>query len=210
MPSGFFSSPGPLDAVNAMLTFLPGPYIDRPEAAKLVELANYGEIPVTMKVSGGGPFAYLVDDGPGGPNYWDTGPEVSMRFDFFYRGLTPLSFQGVDYADGATLLTAQIYFFNVLGGRFAGARYSSDLGVVTTFIAPSQGGAVTLSDAPVFHSAHYWPSIDNYATRVSGYFVGGVPEPATWALMLLGFGLVGGSLRERIRRDRRDALELRP
>lgn len=27
--------------------------------------------------------------------------------------------------------------------------------------------------------------------------VGGVPEPATWALMILGFGFIGGSLRRR-------------
>lgn len=34
--------------------------------------------------------------------------------------------------------------------------------------------------------------------RVTGNLVGAaVPEPATWALMLLGFGAVGGSLRRR-------------
>ena len=26
---------------------------------------------------------------------------------------------------------------------------------------------------------------------------GGVPEPATWAMMILGFGLIGGALRQR-------------
>jgi hypothetical protein len=26
-----------------------------------------------------------------------------------------------------------------------------------------------------------------------------VPEPATWAMMILGFGLIGGAMRRRIR-----------
>ena len=34
---------------------------------------------------------------------------------------------------------------------------------------------------------------------------GGVPEPATWAMMLLGFGLIGGTLRARSTETRRRA-----
>jgi len=33
--------------------------------------------------------------------------------------------------------------------------------------------------------------------RLDAPLIGAVPEPATWALMLVGFGLVGGSLRAR-------------
>jgi hypothetical protein len=36
----------------------------------------------------------------------------------------------------------------------------------------------------------------------SGYFENAVPEPATWAFMLLGFGLVGGSMRAARRKQR--------
>ncbi len=35
------------------------------------------------------------------------------------------------------------------------------------------------------------------ATSLSGASVGAVPEPATWAMMLVGFGAVGGALRKR-------------
>ena len=31
----------------------------------------------------------------------------------------------------------------------------------------------------------------------AGVIAGGVPEPATWAMMILGFGLVGGAMRKR-------------
>lgn len=36
--------------------------------------------------------------------------------------------------------------------------------------------------------------------------VGGVPEPATWAMMILGFGVVGGAMRGRRNRARRLAI----
>jgi hypothetical protein len=46
------------------------------------------------------------------------------------------------------------------------------------------------------------------STELSGGTFGGtltfaaVPEPATWALLILGFGLVGGALRRKERQTR--------
>lgn len=37
----------------------------------------------------------------------------------------------------------------------------------------------------------------NPGSSVFSYSVAGVPEPATWALMILGFGAVGGAMRRR-------------
>jgi hypothetical protein len=37
------------------------------------------------------------------------------------------------------------------------------------------------------------------AGDISGGGVGAVPEPATWAMMIVGFGIVGGSMRYRRR-----------
>lgn len=39
--------------------------------------------------------------------------------------------------------------------------------------------------------------IDNIKWDVRAIGAGAVPEPATWAMMILGFGLVGTSLRRR-------------
>jgi hypothetical protein len=39
--------------------------------------------------------------------------------------------------------------------------------------------------------------LDNYTVTIA--LAGAVPEPATWAMMIGGFGLVGGALRRRAR-----------
>lgn len=46
------------------------------------------------------------------------------------------------------------------------------------------------------HSSPGDASTRNYAFRVD---MGAVPEPATWAMMILGFGMVGGAMRQRRR-----------
>jgi hypothetical protein len=39
--------------------------------------------------------------------------------------------------------------------------------------------------------------LDNFRVTATNATTGGVPEPATWAMMLVGFGAVGGALRSR-------------
>jgi hypothetical protein len=94
--------------------------------------------------------------------------------------------------DGATL---------VIEGRLGGTTLFSNSSIVNT-AGPNQ-------------LAFNWSGIDNLRFSISGgtpsglpgagnYFAvdnlsltAGVPEPMTWALMILGFGLVGGAMRRR-------------
>ncbi|QDZ08990.1 PEP-CTERM sorting domain-containing protein [Sphingomonas panacisoli] len=39
--------------------------------------------------------------------------------------------------------------------------------------------------------------LDNFSVTLNGNANGAVPEPATWAMMVMGFGAVGGALRSR-------------
>ena len=39
--------------------------------------------------------------------------------------------------------------------------------------------------------------VDDFNFTLAGGGGGGVPEPATWAMMLIGFGIVGGAVRGR-------------
>ncbi|QWC55996.1 PEP-CTERM sorting domain-containing protein [Erythrobacter sp. 3-20A1M] len=48
--------------------------------------------------------------------------------------------------------------------------------------------------------------VDNFSLTAGLAAAGGVPEPATWALMILGFGFAGGALRRRNRGFARLAL----
>lgn len=71
------------------------------------------------------------------------------------------------------------------------ATTSSFLGFVST----SNLSSLTIS-AVQPRNAYLWPTIDNL-TLARGATAAAVPESATWAMMIAGFGLVGYSLRRR-------------
>lgn len=94
-------------------------------------------------------------------------------------GATTLSFSGVSQLFGDTFIG--IHWGGKGGGQ--SAIYKLDLTSPTDFIniiGQNPGGT---SNAVLFST-----------TPFNG---GGVPEPATWAMMIMGFGLVGATLRHR-------------
>lgn len=78
----------------------------------------------------------------------------------------------------------------IFTGTYAPAwgSYSYD---ISSFITAS--GLYTLSFGEVDNQLFYNFGLDNVSLRSAG----AVPEPATWAMMLLGFGAIGYSLRSR-------------
>jgi len=88
----------------------------------------------------------------------------------------------------------------VIGGTYNGGPFASNASGVTTM-----PGFTWLSDRQVYGSGLNFPTVDTgggYGTNgipeVNFSSTGiGVPEPATWALMIGGFGLAGASLRRR-------------
>jgi hypothetical protein len=62
-----------------------------------------------------------------------------------------------------------------------------------TFSFKATGANATLTFASDEDTA-YGPALDNVSITS-----GAVPEPATWALMIVGFGAVGATLRSRRR-----------
>ena len=70
----------------------------------------------------------------------------------------------------------------------------------------AQRGEVTALDLAAFDAIGYNIAVDsrgtNYLRNTAEIYrqftnAGAVPEPATWAMMLMGFGLVGGAMRRR-------------
>jgi PEP-CTERM motif len=83
---------------------------------------------------------------------------------------------------------------------------STPIGIMNPTIGACESGAITGLDLAAFDAMGYNVNFDvlrdngRYSfSTADAYFKFGVPEPATWAMMLAGFGLVGWSLRRRPR-----------
>lgn len=79
------------------------------------------------------------------------------------------------------------------------ARYTS---LLNLNVAAGQNFAIRWRDTDGAGGADHGLAIDDLSFTARLAQVGAVPEPATWGLMLLGFGLVGGLSRRRQRKVR--------
>jgi hypothetical protein len=152
-----------------------------------------------------------------------TEPDLSGSFSFIYEGAAPLHVGTNTYMTGA----------NLLSGTFSGADIVGTLGGSTGSVqdAVMSGGTVNFtSDFTSFSpigdkgvsvemtsvlpslNALLGDSLSSFsavstgsfaATLVGGGGGGGVPEPATWAMMFLGFGGIGVLARRARRLARR-------
>jgi choice-of-anchor C domain-containing protein len=128
----------------------------------------------------------LAGNGPG---------SISQTFDTVAGKTYKVSFAMAGNTDGSptvkTLLVSgdasQNFSFDTTGAS------RSDMGWVTktfTFIANGKSSTLTFAAGD---SGPYGAALDNVA-------VSAVPEPAAWALMITGFGMVGGAMRTRRRK----------
>lgn len=83
-----------------------------------------------------------------------------------------------------------------IGGHSLGLTPASRGGVgFLGFVATAGSTFSTVSI--VGRGFDVYNGFDNFTTAAG--LAGGVPEPATWAMMIVGFGLVGGAVRRRNR-----------
>lgn len=112
--------------------------------------------------------------GPSGPNnvtaYIDGGTSLNLTTDVLNIGSSGI---------------IGLFLDNVAGGG-QGEWSNANIATANFF-----EGVLTAEEAAAFKGDAYVPPIGG------GGSVGGVPEPATWALMLIGFGGIGASLRRR-------------
>lgn len=143
-----------------------------PELAEYDFLADFeawGELPAVMLID--------ANIGSASSSVLGSGP-----FSILYNGAADLLAGGKTYKTGARLLFGTIIFddWNIWG--YAGSDFGCcGLG------GPSQF-AFELSNVEQ----------DGFITTASlgnGSFYATVPEPATWAMMIIGFGIVGAALR---------------
>jgi hypothetical protein len=136
------------------------------------------------------------NDGPGG-----VGPELAINGaeNFTLNFAAPVTRIGLAIATGLGNLPSE---FDHLGAVFNLTASNGDLGVLTLVDTGSGYQAwVTISSATPFSSLTFFEPSGNIEDQYFGDVVSGagVPEPAAWALMIVGFGLAGVALRRRRR-----------
>jgi PEP-CTERM motif-containing protein len=121
-------------------------------------------------------------------------PESSPTRVYDLPGVTgAFEFSGPVVFDGAYFAgfeSAPVTFEMLLGGvtvATSGTLAPSD---VPAFLSSGYGGLV---DTVIVHS----PEPDFFVMDDVTFHAGGVPEPASWALMIAGMGLAGATLRRR-------------
>lgn len=129
----------------------------------------------------------------GGSDDWFSG--------FTFGGTTQINNYGFNYFGSDT--TIGDYFTSSISTSTA-----ANLGnaFATRSIYFTAGSAGTLNFFIGTQSTdNIGPILDNVSLDITPAGIGAVPEPATWAMMLLGFGAIGGSIRMRRRTELRFA-----
>ena len=165
-------------------------------------------------LSGADDFDYSVGDGFPADDYW-WGYGLDM-FRYSARGVLDWTFGTDSYFSidgGATQ-------FNGRSGFSTGENYGDGwqashwktpsappfctdlIGIMNPYICSATSDSVTGTDLALFDAIGWNPNVDvianpTYAFDTSQMYSAFVPEPAQWALMLSGFGVLGGALRRR-------------
>ena len=144
--------------------------------------------------------------------------DLTGGFSFIYTGAAPLHVWDTTYLTGANLLSGDLGGFDlsgVKGGTSASAYGTTEVGDTVTFTsdfldfiyAGDEDFTLKFTSATPALSATTGAALHTFSAKGAGRFgttwgprLTAVPEPATWALTILGLGGVGGALRTRRRR----------
>jgi hypothetical protein len=170
-------------------------------------LSSFFDMPALLTLSGTVTDTAAQFDGV---TYTQQG--LNGSFDFVFNGATG-TYNGFNLVHGVTSL---------FSGTFTNAWIQGSTGVGGIDVTIGNGGSATYTSAyydlskfdpgtfeytlhlggvnPTFGQADASSALNSFRAHVGGEFQGMVPEPATWALMIMGFGGAGAMLRSQRRR----------
>ncbi len=134
-------------------------------------------------------------------------PGLQGGFSFIYTGPTTV-LNGHAITTGANLLTATLTDGDITGvvNGSAGSMFAStDSGSAVTYTSDfidftsstSRDLSFSLNAVSPRFGASAGQALNSFAAAETGEFGFAIPEPATWTMGILGFGLLGATLRRR-------------
>jgi hypothetical protein len=135
--------------------------------------------------------SFQVDDGPS----WPTNPAVYSATE-----AAALLFGGVASDYDVSTISSNIADINNMGwystwGIFGGQQYNEDFKLDLGGVGYNDPGGPNTAISAYVRDNAIGSQFTNFVFRVDS--VAAVPEPASWALMIAGFGLVGSAMRRR-------------
>lgn len=209
-----FVNQGPADSDSALLYTTSTATATSPGAAAVrFSFFNDPTLPDFLDLTSAFTFNATVKDTPAsfdGATYTQTG--INGAFKFVYTGTTK-TLDGISLVKNSTVL---------FSGTFTDAWIQGRGGVGGIDVSIANGGAATFSSSiydlanfdpkseefsfhlgnvsPAFTRANKTSALSSFRAHVAGEFqADAVPEPASWALMITGFGAAGAMLRRRRR-----------
>jgi hypothetical protein len=154
----------------------------------------YGDFTFTSSYSDSPHFLIWQKDAvqnadPGGGTFahrWDSYPMTIQRTDGEAFDLVSLDVADLRNQGARHMNTLQFYFMD---GSTEFINYTTDATAGLETLLLNRSG---LSKVTIAAQGLQWWQIDNLTVAT-----GAVPEPATWAMMILGFGGVGAAFRRR-------------
>ena len=153
-------------------------------------------------LTGSGPQGAQPATGDQGDPYLSVGtflPSGYVRFDFTGQAGGGVRQLGMDYGSADSYNTFVLYLSNGLTETYTGGAAISDLANGNQ-TSPVTNGRLTFRESPGLYITAIELRSTGQALEVDNFgVIAAVPEPATWGMMLLGFGVMGVSLRRRRR-----------